>query len=210
MNGSIHTGVSGPHQPVDFSHGHEMQPSSQSSHHNSMVNIHGAHDAPTGLQSITEYHSVPGTSQATDYAEAVDAKAPPPEGANTNTTSPGTPGAMVLLLYCHPLRCYADCAFALRGESELKTCKCISSHQVHLLNALDLHAMCSGPARMVHLPSQENAFAASAANGHTLSAPNGLQHTTVGAKRERDEFETIGRPSQGCVVVRLCSGMMFR
>ncbi len=47
---------------------------------------------------------------------------------------------------------------------------------------------------MVHLPSQEDAFAASAVNGQTPSVLNGLQNTRAGAKRERDEVETVATP----------------
>ncbi|BDA46187.1 probable RAP domain-containing protein, chloroplastic [Coccomyxa sp. Obi] len=110
-----------------------------------MEKVDGGHDVPTGLQSITEYHSIPGTSQAIDNAQAAAVKAAPPEGVNTSVVSPGTPGA----------------------------------------------------ARMVHLPSQEDAFAASAVNGQTPSALNGAQNTRVGVKRERDEVETVARPFQG-------------
>lgn len=126
MNGSIHTGVSGPNQPVDPSHGHNVQPSPQSSRNNGMVTIDGAHDVSTGLQSITEYHSVPGTSQAIGAAQVVAVKAPPPEGGKINMISPGTPGEMINT--CIPTSCVdckKHCALGPWGAIEnLQNLKC--------------------------------------------------------------------------------------
>ena len=41
--------------------------------------------------------------------------------------------------------------------------------------------------RIVNLPSQEDAYAASAPDGNPMSINNGMVGTNVGVKRERDE-----------------------